>query len=84
MSLFDVKAQFLRGEISKAQYIDEMYLNHQHLYEYASLIGTTDIAKIEIVENKVIMESRSSQVKILCDLGNKRIAPLEILNFGQY
>lgn len=84
MSVFETKARFLAGEITKAQYIDEMHSNHRCLFDYAAFINATDIATIEITANKVVMISRSSGIKIECDQFNKRIAPLEILNFGAY
>ncbi|MEI6415650.1 MAG: FkbM family methyltransferase [Pseudomonadota bacterium] len=84
MNLFDTKAKFQAGSITKAQYIDEMHAIHRYLFDYADFVGATDIATIEITANQVVMISRSSGCKIVCDRFNKRIAPLEILNFGAY
>jgi FkbM family methyltransferase len=84
MSLFETKARFQAGAITKARYIDEMHASHRCLFDYADFIGATDIATIEITANQVLMVSRSSGIKIVCDRYNKRIAPLEILNFGTY
>ena len=84
MSLVETNARFQAEAITKVQYIDEMHANHRHLFDYADFIGRTDIARIEITKNQVIMESRLAGIKIVCDRHNKRIAPLEILNFGVY
>jgi len=84
MSLLETKTRFLAGVITKAQYINEMHAIHRCLFDYADFIGATDVATIEITANQVIMVSRLSGVKIVCDRFNKRIAPLEILNFGAY
>jgi FkbM family methyltransferase len=84
MSLFTTKRRFEFGTITKPQYISEMHAQHVKLFEYADWLGTTDIARIEITSGQVIMVSRSSNIRIHCDRHNKRIAPIEILNFGDY
>ena len=72
------------GTISKQRYIDSMYKFHCNLFEYAGILSDTDIKKIEIEDDKVIMTSRISNIKILCEKPDKRIAPVEILNFNYY
>lgn len=84
MSLFEVKAKYQTGVLAKAQYIDEMHVLHHALFEYADFMTATDMARIEITDHQVVMVSRASGVKIICDRFNKRLAPLEILNFGAY
>jgi len=84
MNLKNTKSAYFAGQMSKPQYIDAMYQLHQHLFEYADFLADTDIAKIEITDGDVIMTSRTTGVKIRCDQQDKRLAPLEILNFNFY
>lgn len=84
MNLNDTKSAYFAGKISKPQYIDAMYRLHQHLFEYADFLEDTDIGKIEITDGDVIMTSRTTGVKIRCAQQDKRLAPLEILNFNFY
>jgi FkbM family methyltransferase len=84
MNLFETKSAYQAGALTKAQYIDEMHVIHRGLFEYADLLAATDIARIELTDHQVVMESRTSGIKIICDRVNKRLAPLEILNFGAY
>lgn len=84
MSLFETKSRYQARTLTKAQYIDPMHAAHGRSFEYADFLGSTDIDRIEIAANQVVMVSRTSGIKIICDRLNKRIAPLEILNFGAY
>ena len=58
MSLFDLKAQFQAGALSKSAYIAAMHRLHEHLFEYAEFIRTTDIARIEITDGAVTLTTR--------------------------
>ncbi|MBI3891540.1 MAG: FkbM family methyltransferase [Candidatus Wallbacteria bacterium] len=84
MSLEEIRKQFAANQIAKPEYIDRMHEVHACLFEYAGYIGQTDISKIEITDGMVVMTSREDSVKILCDPDDKRIAPIEILNFMDY
>lgn len=83
-SLFEMKKLFLQGLIDKQVYIKKMHNFHKRLFEYKEFIKNTNISKIEIDDNGVIMTLRDNDVKILCDENDDRIAPLEMLNFGNY
>lgn len=82
--LSDVKSDYVSGVINKQQYISEMHNIHECLFEYAKFIKNTDISKIEILDDSVIMTSRGAGVKMICDKDDFRIAPIEIINFGNY
>lgn len=84
MSLAGLRAAYQCGEISKQRYIDEMHRVHAVLFEYAEFLRETDIARIEVVDGQVVMQSRESGIRIVCDKADKRLAPIEILNFGSY
>ena len=71
--------------IDKSIFIKDMYAtHHSKLYEYAEYLHKTDIEKITIENNRVITTSRKHGIKIECDSGDHRIAPIEVLNFFDY
>jgi len=84
MRMHELKEAFKIGHLTKADYIEQMHVHHAHLFEYADFLKDTDIKKIEITDRAVIMTSRSSDIKLICDKDDKRIIPIEILNFDQY
>lgn len=84
VSLNEIRKKFLANELIKADYIDQMHVLHRQLFDYAAYLPNTDIAKIEISDGRVVMTSRTDGIKILCDSEDKRIAPIEILNFLRY
>ena len=71
--------------IDKSIFIKDMYAtHHSKLYEYAEYLHKTDIEKITIENNRVITTSRKHGIKIECDSGDHRIAPIEVLSFFDY
>jgi len=82
--LNDIRKRFLAGAITKPEYIDQMHQVHAQLFDYTAWLGKTDIAAVEITDGRVIMTSRANGVRILCDPDDKRMAPIEILNFMEY
>lgn len=80
----ELKQEYLAGNISKQEFIKNMHDIHIHLFDYAEYLKQTDIASIELSDDKVIMTSRSSGIKMLCDRDDERMTPVETLNFGEY
>jgi FkbM family methyltransferase len=81
----DIRREFLDGKISKSEFIQRMYQEyHAKLFEYATCLKRTRIASIEITNDAVTMISRDKGVKMLCPVGDHRVAPIEILNFFDY
>lgn len=72
------------GKLDKWQYIDKMYEVHSGLFEYATFIKDKNISSIEILDEKIVMTFRDSGVKFLCSINDKRLAPFDTLNFGNY
>ncbi len=70
--------------ISKENYIDLAYKNHDLLFDYADYIKFTDIKSISITDTEVKMLSRREEIIMLCKRNEKRLVPLEILNFKNY
>jgi FkbM family methyltransferase len=78
------KEEFIAGKYNKWEYIDKMYEDHKLLFEYSDFMGGTNISKIEITDNKVIMTFRESEVRMVVNKNDARLVPLETLNFGSY
>jgi len=79
-----VQQDFQNNKISKADYIQKMYQYHKLFFFYSELIKNSDIKKIEISDDNVILTSRKYDIKIKCEKNDERIPPIEILNFGTY
>ena len=76
---------YKKKDIDKSTFIKDMYASHHtKLYEYAEYLHKTDIEKITIENNRVITTSRKHGIKIECNSGDYRIAPIEVLNFFDY
>jgi len=82
--LNSLKHKFKEGKIEKQAYRNSMYNYHKILFDYSELLKDTDIKKIEIIDNNVIMTSRQHGIKIACMKGDVRIAPIEALSTGYY
>ena len=82
--LREIQQQFKEGKLDKWQYIDAMYQQHQLLFEYAGLMSSTNISSIYVEDGNVIMTFRDSGIKFLVNEGDKRLAPLDTLNFSTY
>ncbi len=82
--LTDIKKEYLKGHMKKAAYIRRIYNIHSVLFEYAEFIKNTDISNITIEDNSVVMTSRFTGARFLCAPHDRRIAPIETLNFGGY
>ncbi|SDF28331.1 FkbM family methyltransferase [Sporomusa acidovorans] len=83
-NLKDILNDYKQEIITKADYIDTMHEKHQLLFEYQSFIKGTDIGEITISDSSIFMKTKNKNIKMLCDRYDKRITPIEILNFGSY
>ena len=85
MKISDTRNEFLSCSLSKPEYIELMYQKHHaKLFDYADFIKQTNIARIEISDDSIIMTSRDKGVKMICPPGDHRVAPIETLNFLEY
>ena len=82
--LLKTKNKFKNNEIDKWEFIDDMYDIHSSLFDYSEFLCDTNISKIEIIDNKVVMSFRDSKIKFICKKNDKRLAPLDVLNFNEY
>lgn len=85
MKIAETRNGFLGGQITKPKFIQAMYQeHHSKLFDYANYLKQTNIASIEITDDEVVMTSRDKGVKMICPLGDYRVAPIEALNFLDY
>ncbi|MEI6564642.1 MAG: FkbM family methyltransferase [bacterium] len=84
MNLFELRAAHQGGRLTKQQYIDEMHKVHECLFAYADFLRGTDVARIEITDGQIVMQSRERGIRMVCNKDDKRIIPIEILNFGSF
>ncbi|MDB4926300.1 FkbM family methyltransferase [Mucilaginibacter sp.] len=89
MKLGELRTLYSKGEISKAAFIDEMHNLHMLLFDYATFLKESDISKITIEDDQLIITSRKTNynkggISFYCDIVDKRIAPIETFNFGTY
>ena len=64
--LLKTKNKFKNNEIDKWEFIDDMYDIHSSLFDYSEFLCDTNISKIEIIDNKVVMSFRDSKIKFIC------------------
>lgn len=86
MSLFDLQRRYRDGILPKAEYIAAMAEIHAVLFEYAAFMPDTDVTEIAIADGKVVftIKGTCSDLRMTGDPTDRRMAPLEILNFGAY
>jgi len=85
VNITDTIFRFSQGLISKAEYINEMYRKHHYkIFQYSEHLKSSNISRIDILDDQVIMTTRDKGAKFICSEGDYRIAPIEILNFGDY
>lgn len=72
-------------KISKPDFINSMYdCHHSKLFDYSDYLKNTNVKKIEIIDDKVILTTRDHGIKMICPKGDRRTALLETLNFYEY
>jgi FkbM family methyltransferase len=82
--LIQQKEEFLNGQVAKNEYLEKIYAHHAYLFDYSEFMKTTNISKIEIEDDAVILTCRDSQIKLVCAKGESRSVPITILNLGDY
>ena len=81
----DTLKKYEESLIDKSEFIKIMYENHHsHLFNYANYLKKTNIKKIEIEDDNVIVTTRNKGIRIACLEGDYRTAPIDILNFSEY
>jgi FkbM family methyltransferase len=78
-----IKNNFISGQISKSDYISKITDCHKLLFSYSDFLEDTEIKRIEITSEGVVLVS-IRDVKMLLREGDKRVAYAMALNFGSY
>lgn len=89
MNIQQIKNRFSKGELNKVQFIDAMYQVHGILGEYAQELKHTEIEKIEITDDQIVLTSRATGyhnggIKFVVDMQDKRTVTLETFNFNTF
>lgn len=89
MNITKAKNEYKEQKISKANFIDKMHEFHKVLFEFSENLKDTEIAKIEIEDNKVVFTTRATEYhpggcKFFVDAVDKRVTPVDTFNFDMY
>jgi FkbM family methyltransferase len=89
MKINDIKNRFSKGELDKTQFMDKMYELHNVLEDFSKELKQTEVEKIEICDDKVIMTSRATEYhkggsKFIVDMEDKRTVLLFAFNFNTF
>ena len=79
--LRQLEEKFKKGQIKKPEYIEKMHDLHLVLWDYFDFIQDRNISSIEISQERIIFKTKDG-IKMLGEREDKRINPIEILNFG--
>lgn len=75
---------YSQNKIDKYDYIDKMNKINKSLNYFSKRLKDTDIKKIEILDDELIFTTRKEGIKLYFSGLDRRGAPFEILNFGNY
>lgn len=81
--LIELEEQLHSGAITKGVYIDRMYAVHRTLFDYSEFIRSRNIETITISGDDVVVTTKGN-ISLVCNPGDRRIIPIEILNFGDF
>ncbi|MBS4066033.1 MAG: FkbM family methyltransferase [Chitinophagaceae bacterium] len=89
MNIKKAKKEYRNQEISKRDFIDKMHEFHRVLFDFSENLKDTEIAKIEIQDDKVIFTTRETEYhpggcKFYVDVVDKRVTPVDTFNFDMY
>lgn len=83
MSIVNCEKQYKSGEIGIKKYIEEMYILHTKLFEYAKYIENSYISSIEIKKNSLILKLEDG-INLMYHMPDKRSAAFDLLSFKSY
>ena len=89
MNIKTIKLDFREQKISKTDFIDKMHEFHRVLFDFSENLKHTEIAKIEIQDDKVVFTTRATDYhpggcKFYVDVVDKRVTPVDTFNFDMY
>jgi FkbM family methyltransferase len=89
MNIKTLKLNFKENKISKTDFIDKMHEFHKMLFDFSENLKHTEIAKIDIQDDKVVFTTRATDYhpggcKFYVDVVDKRVTPIDTFNFDMY
>ncbi len=89
MNIRKTKLAFKEQKINKTDFIEKMHEFHRVLFDFSENLKHTEIAKIEIQDDKVVFTTRATDYhpggcKFYVDVVDKRVTPVDTFNFDMY
>jgi FkbM family methyltransferase len=89
MNIKKTKNDYKEQKISKGNFIDKMHEFHKVLFDFSQNLKDTEIAKIEIQDDKIVFITRATDYhpggcKFFVDVVDKRVTPVDTFNFDMY
>ncbi|TBR25116.1 FkbM family methyltransferase [bacterium] len=84
MSVLELREAFRAGRLTKPEYIKAMTAAHGALYDYAELLKGSQVERLEVTQDGVVVVTRELGLRLLLVPGDARLAQAEMLNFGEY
>ena len=72
------------GKLTKESFINRAMDIHRLLFNYTEIIKNTDVNKISITPNGLSFFIGDEAIEMFIPPEDKRVAPIEIMNFGKY
>lgn len=79
----ELEDSFKKGRIDKETCARKMHALHKVLWDYRDFIQNKNVDSIEISKEQVSLTA-NDHIKMICDIKDERMTPLDILNFGNY
>jgi len=83
MSIVEIKNKYVNKEIEKHDFINQAFEQHKSLFDYVKYISGTEIQEINITKSGCVFTT-DNDIKFLCKNLDKRVSPIEAINFGNY
>ena len=84
MKFNTLKKNFKEGRLDKEKFINRAMKFHQQLFDYLEVLKDTDVHKISITSDGLCFLIGEEQIIMFIPPNEKRVAPLEIMNFDKY
>lgn len=84
MSVLKLRDDFRAGKLTKPEFIKQMTAAHGALYDYSELLKGSQVERLEVTDEGVIVVTRELGLRLLLVPGDARLAQAEMLNFGEY
>lgn len=84
MNFLELKAMYIAGALSKAEFIEKSLDCHRVLFGYTQVVRSTAVNEIRINEDGVSFTIGPENVVLNAPSDESRVVPLEVMNFGCY